>query len=214
MASSFVDQVPTIIYLLQKLNPRTVLDVGKGFGKYGFLLDEYVGIDQTKRPDPCKTLAEQSRVAVDAVEVNRNYLWPHLCQFYRHVYIGRVEELCDALPPYDVVLMADVIEHIEKTAALRVLDSFLCRGSTMLISTPRHFFQQELYDSSDEHHVSFWTPRDFQGPDRTVLHQNVGPGVIYVVKVGRRDRIRGFGNDPLTRARRLARLTMAELSLK
>ena len=82
MASSFVEQVPVIVFLLQKLNPQTVLDVGKGFGKYGFLLHEYVGIDQTKRPDPSKTLAEQSCVAVDAVEVNRSYLWPHISQFY------------------------------------------------------------------------------------------------------------------------------------
>src|SRR5262245_58425700 len=125
MASSFLDQVPTIVYVLQKLDPQTVLDVGKGFGKYGFLLHEYVGIDNTKKPDPSKTLAEQSRIVIDAIEANPSYQWPHISQFYRHVYLGRVEELCDELPPYDVVLMADVIEHIEKTAALRVVDLFL-----------------------------------------------------------------------------------------
>jgi hypothetical protein len=149
VASSFVDQVPVIIFLLHKLSPQTVLDVGKGFGKYGFLLHEYVGIDQTKRPDPNKTLAEQSRVAVDAVEVNRSYLWPHLGQLYRQVFVGRVEELCSTLPSYDVILMADVIEHIEKAAALQVLESFLAR-STVIVSTPRHFFEQDLYESPDE----------------------------------------------------------------
>ena len=176
MASSFLDQMPTIMYVLQKINPQTVLDVGKGFGKYGFLLHEYVGIDNTKKPDPNRTLAEQSRIAIDAIEVNPSFQWPHISQFYRHVYLGRVEELCDDLPAYDVVLMSDVIEHIEKTAALRVVDLFLARGSTLLISTPRKFFQQELFESPDEHHVSFWTINDFRKPDRTVFYQNVGRG--------------------------------------
>jgi hypothetical protein len=109
--------------------------------------------------------------------------------------------------------MADVIEHIEKAAALQVLESFLARGSTVIVSTPRQFFQQDLYESPEEHHVSFWTLHDFQGSDRTVLHQNVGPGVIYVVKRGRAEPIRGFGNDLLTKARRMARLARAELGL-
>jgi hypothetical protein len=211
VASSFVDQVPIIVFLLLKLNPKTVLDVGKGFGKYGLLLHEYVGIDSTKRPDPSKTLSEQSRVTVDAVEVNQNYLWPHISQFYRHVYVGRVQDLCNSLPSYDVVLMADVIEHIEKAAARQVVEYFLAQGSTVVVSTPRHFFQQDLYESPDEHHVSFWTLGDFQGPDRSVLHQNVGSGVIYVIRRGRMEPIRGFGNDLLTRARRMARLTLTEL---
>ena len=73
MASSFLDQVPTIVYVLQKLDPQSVLDVGKGFGKYGFLLHEYVGIDHMKKPDPNRTLAQQSRIVIDAVEVNPSY---------------------------------------------------------------------------------------------------------------------------------------------
>jgi hypothetical protein len=63
MASSFADQIPTIVYVLEKLNAKTVLDVGKGFGKHGFLLHEYVGIDHRKKPDPHRTLAQQSRIA-------------------------------------------------------------------------------------------------------------------------------------------------------
>jgi 2-polyprenyl-3-methyl-5-hydroxy-6-metoxy-1,4-benzoquinol methylase len=211
MASSFADQIPTVVYVLEKLNPKTVLDVGKGFGKYGFLLHEYVGIDHRKKPDPHRTLAQQSRVAIDAVEVNPSYQWQHISQFYRDVYFGRIEELCDSLPTYDVVLMADVIEHIEKIAALRVVELFLARGSTLLISTPRKFFQQELFESPDERHVSFWTVKDFQKPDRTVLYQKLGAGVIYVVKQGKMAKIRGFGNDFLAKARRLARLTLAEM---
>jgi hypothetical protein len=211
MATSFIEQVPTIIHVLRQLNPRSVLDVGKGFGKYGFLLHEYVGIDHAKRPDPRRTMAQQSRIAIDALDANPAYQWPHVAQFYRHCYLGRVEELCDGLPAYDVVLMADVIEHIEKTAALRVVELFLARGSTLVVSTPRTFFQQELFESAHERHLSFWAIGDFRKADRTVFYQSIGPGMVYVIRSGHMAGIRGFGNDFLAKARRVARFALNEI---
>lgn len=214
MASSFAEQIPVVLHVLAHLSPRTVLDVGKGFGKYGFLIHEYVGVDTKKRPDPGLTLAEQSCVTIDAIECNPDYLWPHLKQFYRTVTLGRIEDLCLGLPAYDVVLMTDVIEHLEKSVAEGVLASFFKRGSTIVVSTPTRFLQQDLYQSADERHRSFWGPQDFWAPNRTVYHQHVGPGTVYVMKMGHLPRIRGFGNDPVTRARRVARLSAAELGFR
>ena len=78
MGSSFIDQTPAIIHLLQKLQPKSVLDIGKGFGKYGFLLHEYLGIDNTKKIDPAKSIKEQSGIVVDAVEIDPDLMLPHL----------------------------------------------------------------------------------------------------------------------------------------
>jgi hypothetical protein len=58
MASSFLNQVPSIIYLVQKIRPEKILDIGKGFGKYGFLIHEYWSIDNTKKVVPTKSLKE------------------------------------------------------------------------------------------------------------------------------------------------------------
>lgn len=110
MATSFASQIPVVLHILQKLRPKTVLDVGKGFGKYGFLIHEYVGIDYQVRPNPELSLLQQSTVTVDGAEVNRDYAFPHLPQFYRQIHWGRIEDLCAELPRYDVVLMIDVIE--------------------------------------------------------------------------------------------------------
>ena len=52
MASSFVSQIPVVVYLLQRLAPTSMLDIGKGFGKYGFLAHEY---DSESRPRPRRT---------------------------------------------------------------------------------------------------------------------------------------------------------------
>jgi hypothetical protein len=209
MASSFSTQIPVIVHLLSKLKPRSVLDVGKGFGKYGFLLHEYCGIDSSVRPNPTLSLKQQSRIVVDAVECNPDYMWPHLDQLYRQVFTGRIEALYKELPRYDTVLMADVIEHLDKQNALLIVRHFIQAGSSMIIATPREFFQQELFESDDEHHVSHWTVKDFH-PIASVDYQNADAGRVFLVSPQPID-IRGFGRSPIKRLRRIARSIRNEI---
>ncbi len=211
MASSFPDQIPVVVHLLQKLQPSTLLDVGKGLGKYGFLAHEYAGLRLDQAPDPSKTVAAQSRLQTDAVEVERTFLWPHLSHFYRRVYVGKIEELYPTLPRYDVVLMADVIEHLTKEDGARIVSHFLKQGSRVVISTPKRFFEQHLYNSPYEEHISHWPPRDLARLAPFVDYQNVGAGRIFLLSPIEQ-RIRGFGNRPIARARRLARLILAEFT--
>ena len=210
MASSFSSQIPLIVWLLEVLRPHSILDVGKGFGKYGFLSHEYLGVDAERRPDPTRTLADQSRIVVDAVESNRDYLWPHIAQFYRHVFVGRAEDLCGALPTYDLVLMCDVIEHLTKDAGLTLLGHFIARGSTVIVSTPKDFFQQTLYESADEMHISHWTPRDFRLLHAWIDWQTVDAGRIYLLSPRALD-TPGFGRGPLKRMKRIARAIRDEI---
>ena len=114
MASSFINQVPTIIHLVQKLQPQKIFDVGKGFGKYGFLIHEYAGINNTKKLEPAKTLKEQSKITIDAVEVDADLMMPHLPQLYANVYFEDILQFYTRLTTYDLVLMIDIIEHVEK----------------------------------------------------------------------------------------------------
>jgi hypothetical protein len=209
MATSYSSQISAIVHLISTLKPTTILDIGKGFGKYGFLLHEYYGIDNSVRPNPTHSLAEQSRIAIDAVECNPNYLWPHLTQFYRQVFSDRIETLYKSLPRYDVILMADVIEHLRKEDACSIVKHFLDSGSTMVIATPRVYFDQEFFESPDEHHLSHWTIKDFRALGRCD-YQNAGPGRIYLVSSGPLD-IRGFGSAPIKRLRRIARTVQDEL---
>ena len=43
MASSFLSQIPTIIYLISQIKPKSILDIGKGFGNIVYLIHEYYG---------------------------------------------------------------------------------------------------------------------------------------------------------------------------
>lgn len=209
MASSFIDQTPIIIHLLQKLKPKRVLDIGKGFGKYGFLLHEYVGIDNTSKLNPEMSLKEQSKIHIDAVEVDPDLMLPHLSHIYNQIYFGDVLKIHKELPAYDLILMVDIIEHIEKEGAKLLLKELLQKESNIIIATPKSFFQQELYESVFENHVSHWSVKDFK--DLGYLNvQYFDAGAVYMLSPQKLD-IRGYGNTLIKKLRRIARSVKNEL---
>jgi SAM-dependent methyltransferase len=209
MASSFASQIPAITHLVGSLKPKTVLDIGKGFGKYGFLIHEYAGIDNQTKLDPSKTMAEQSQVRVEAVEVDADLMLPHLSQLYARVHFGDVLKLYPELPKYDLILMIDIIEHINKEQTLPMLRHFLEQGSNVIVSTPVDFFEQHLYESVFENHVSHWTIKDFRPLGFTDV-QYFDSGAVYLLSPGKLD-IRGFGSGLLKKIRRIGRLLKNEL---
>lgn len=209
MASSFINQTPIIIYLIQKLKPKRVLDVGKGMGKYGFLLHEYLGIDNTKKIDAQKTLKELSAVIVDAVEVDVDLMLPHLSQIYNKVYFGDILKIKDDLPTYDLILMIDIIEHIDKKEAILALKDFLQKGSDIIIASPINFFQQDLYESDFEYHVSHWTSKDFKNLGFLDV-QYLSEGAIYLLS-NKKLNVLGFGNSLIKKFRRVGRSILNEM---
>jgi SAM-dependent methyltransferase len=143
-------QIPRIVEVIARERPRSVLDVGAGYGKYGVLAREY--------GDPRR---------VDAVDANAPR-YP----VYDHVYLGDIRELDRLLPAdaaaYDLALFIDVIEHFEKDEAWRVLEALTRRAHRVLITTPLGFRAQEIAGMPYETHRSGWYPWDFSR--RCVVH--------------------------------------------
>ena len=203
MASSFINQIPIIIHLIKKLQPRSILDIGKVFGKYGFLVHEYVGIDNTKKIDPTKLLKEQSDLLMDAVEIDLDLMLPHLGHLYNQVHFGDILEIYEKLPKYDLILMIDIIEHINKKKAFLLLKYLLQQGADIIIATPIEFFEQDLYQSDFEHHVSHWSRKDFKELGFLDM-QFFDAGAVYLLSNKKYD-IRGFGISFVKKLRRIAR---------
>ena len=211
MASSFLSQIPSIVYLVSQLNPTTILDIGKGFGKYGFLVHEYVGIDNTKKINPLLMLKEQSRLNIDAVEVDEDLILPHLNHIYREIIIGDILLLYDKLPGYDLLLMIDIIEHLDKFSALQMLKTLLSKNDCIIIATPKVFFDQHLYESKYEEHISHWSLKDFKDL-AFVDFQVFDGGGVYLLSLHKLN-IWGFGNSFIKRIRRLFRSVKNELNV-
>ena len=209
MASSFSSQIPSIVHLFLNLSPKSVLDIGKGFVKYVFLILEYIGIDDQKRFNPELTMAQQSKVHIYAIEVDKDLLLPHLSQVYNEVFADNVFEIYKILPQYDLILMIDVIEHLDKENAIAMLKYFLSKNSIILIATPVSFFKQELYQSEFEHHISHWKPGDFKKIGYVDL-QYLDGGAIYLLSKEKMD-VRGFGNSMVKKLRRIARAVRNEI---
>lgn len=155
MPSSALEVAPGVINLIWQARPTTrplrLLDVGPGWGKYAVLVREYV--------DP--------EAEISAVEAWQPYIDRHrLGRLYDEVIAGDVcDQPAELFARFDVVLMADVIEHIDKKAALELIDRI---PGAIVISTPRHFFEQPAELPPTEAHVSHWTVADFRDNPRWV----------------------------------------------
>jgi 2-polyprenyl-3-methyl-5-hydroxy-6-metoxy-1,4-benzoquinol methylase len=133
---------PHLLWLVEEAPHEHVLDVGPGWGKAATLLREYLNVKPLR---------------IDAVEVHKPYVDAHgLTRLYDEVLVGDVLELDPAtLAGYDLVLMADVIEHLELAAAMELLARIPGR---VVISTPEAFFSNGPGLPESETHRSHWTP--------------------------------------------------------
>ena len=145
MPTSEYRQIPYVLDVIARERPRTVLDVGAGYGKYGFLAREF---------------GESERV--DAIDVTE----PRF-KAYDHVWLGDLRQIDRLLPAdaprYDLALFIDVIEHLEKPEAYALLDRLVGRARKVLITTPWGFRPQEIPGMPFETHRSGWLPWDFRG---------------------------------------------------
>lgn len=146
MPSCRPEVIPAIVYKAMTFKPKTILDVGAGCGKWGCLLYEYLRYWCDMEPE------------IDAVEPFAAYKTP-AWGFYRNVYEQDVLDVMGLLDKYDLVLMIDVIEHLEREKGEQVLNAV---AKHYLVSTPAYWSPQGAsFGNERERHVSRWYPADF-----------------------------------------------------
>lgn len=156
MPTSNLAVAPHVLALVEQVPHESVLDVGPGWGKFATLLREYLNT----KPD-----------RIDAVEAWGPYIHDHhLERLYDVVYHGTVvgplwigpassvHRADEVLAAHDLVLMVDVIEHIDKPAALALLDRIPGR---VVICTPVDWFHNGDGLPPTEEHVSHWAQADW-----------------------------------------------------
>jgi SAM-dependent methyltransferase len=162
MPTSVHHNLSTVLTVVTQLNPKRVLDVGCGFGKYGVLLREYLDIWH-ERLDRSQWEAEL--VGIEGFE---RYRCPIHDYVYDKTYFGDACDIVPTLGEFDVVLILDVIEHLEKDRAAELLRQCLARSKAVIVSTPISFYPQHaICDNPYEMHRCHWTRADFP-PDVSV----------------------------------------------
>ena len=106
MPSSHHEQIPKIVWYACIQRPNTVLDIGFGFGKYGYLLREYLEIP-SGRYDPADW-----QVRIDGIEAYAPYVQSFHRAIYNRIFIGEALAVMKDLPDqaYDLILAIDVLE--------------------------------------------------------------------------------------------------------
>jgi len=167
MPSSHPYQLNEILELIIEANPGKLLDIGIGFGKYGFLSREYLELW-----DPDAVYGSYKR-QIDGIEAFEAYLTPLHRLIYDRIFTGDAREVLPELTDrYDLILMIDVLEHFTYEDGLKVLEECRRCGRNILISVPKVMsVQDEVYGNPCETHRYNWKWKDFSGiPDKFFLY--------------------------------------------
>lgn len=154
MPSCRPEVISSIVYKVMEMRPKTILDVGVGYGKWGVLCTEYL------------TYWKKITPVVDGVEVFENYKSPIHDHLYREVFYTSVMNLLHKMGDYDLVLIVDVIEHLSREDGLRLLASI---KNHYIVSTPAYWSGQgACFGNEHEAHISRWEKGDFANSSMVV----------------------------------------------
>ncbi len=170
MPSSYIENIPPIMKCIERMAPKSVLDVGTGFGKMAFLIRERVD-------------SFTWEMTIDGVEVWPEYLermakdngtiWSPYDRLYFQDFNEVTTSSC-----YDVVLMIDVLEHFTFHDGLDALKKACLMSKAVLISTPQGYLQGAVGGNEYETHRSEWTESTLRQycSDRGYLYEKINGG--------------------------------------
>lgn len=157
MGTSNWHHVPFVAEAMLSIAPASVLDVGVGFGRWGILAREFCDVWPGRIHPPAWT------TRVEGIEA----FAPNIADYHRHFYSaihrGDARDILPALPPFDLVIFGDVIEHLERPAADSLLDLAVERAAYVIVNVPlgAEHPQGEAYGNPHERHLSRWDAADF-----------------------------------------------------
>ncbi len=157
MPSSHIHHIAPIMEIVLATRPQSVLDIGVGFGKFGFLCREYLELW-----DGRETYGDWQK-RIDGIEAFEPYITPVHEYIYNNIYVGNALEILPTLEShYDLILLIDVIEHFSLTDGQELLTECSHRSKACLISTPTIASPQEsAFGNPFETHRSQWTHEQF-----------------------------------------------------
>lgn len=151
MPTSHPGQINSIVDLIVAINPKKMLDIGIGHGKYGFLSREYLDVGNNKKP------YSKREVIIDGIEGFPEYITDLQRLIYDQIYIGNALEVIEQTSNYDLIIMMDIFEHFTHDEGLQLLDKCLVRSKHVLISCPKQVDPQGAeYGNILETHKFEW----------------------------------------------------------
>ena len=157
MPSSCLDVIEKTINKVMDISPYSILDLGVGFGKYGYLCREYLELPRGifKREDWTTRIV--------GVEIFEEYIQDHQRAIYDDILIldidnKDIQRVWLSVTNYDLYLIMDVLEHLHNWKGL--LDS-IPKDGNIILATPYGPYPQETWGGNErEQHVITFFPED------------------------------------------------------
>lgn len=161
MPTSIWLHISDVINLVKEINPQSILDIGIGFGKWGFLFREYLDIyghfDGWKK--------ENWKTKIDGIEIFDKYITPSSDYIYNKIYIGNALKIISDLNKYDLIIMMDVLEHFNKEEGKQLLQKIYNKSKVFILTLPlgdfKYIWKRE---NKYESHLSAWEVDDLVPP--------------------------------------------------
>ena len=178
MPFSQSSQISAIVQTIEKLQPKSLLDVGIGMGQYGYLSRinlEHINLFSIENNVAHLKDKSEWQIKIDGIEGFSEYLTPVHHYVYNDLFIGNALEILPKIQAqsYELVIAIDILEHFEVEEALFFIKE-LKRASKkyVLISTPKTFIEQEVEANPLENHRSLWSLESLQELGFTEVIEN------------------------------------------
>ena len=159
MGTSNWQHISYCIEVIRDISPKSILDIGVGFGRWGILSREFLEVWDGK-VDP-----KSWDILIDGVEIFPDTIKDYHHAFYNNVFITDAAVYVKEMNKnYDLIILGDVLEHFEKNAAEKLLRECLDKSEYVLLNIPiGNYWKQEAgYGNIHEQHLSFWKSSEFR----------------------------------------------------
>ncbi len=187
MPTSPYCHIQTFVNYLIDIRPQSILDIGLGNGKLGYiardLLDVMLGERYRK---------EDRQVRIDGIEAFEGYIQGLQREIYDDIYIGDAFEVISNVGQYEMIFIGDVLEHFEKDKGWELLNRCIQHTTAhMIINIPLgpEWEQPEIYDNPYEAHRAVWTWKDFEPFVYMYKLFNIHPGTYTTMLIRKDDYI-------------------------
>ena len=151
--------IPALIKYFHILRPTSILDIGLGNGKMGFIARDLLDVMLGERYH-----RDDWRVRIEGIEIFDKYIQAHQRAIYDEIHIGDAFDVIDRLGTYELVIIGDVLEHFDRDRATAFLDKAIAHCTeAIILSIPlgEKWTQDNIYGNEYERHRSFWKPEEF-----------------------------------------------------
>jgi len=142
--------------IILEIKPKTILDIGVGFGLIGMIFRQYTDIWNGNYKK------ENWQTRIDGIEIFKDYIGDIQLNIYDKIHIGNALDVLPNLDKYDLIYAGDVLEHFTKEDGWKLVKLLREKGKNVIIVTPKVVSKQgAAFNNVYETHRSQWTEDDF-----------------------------------------------------